>query len=118
MRSVVHEENLPVRRHHETGEGHTECGVRKKYVWRETVQKVQSIINEEWLLHSLTPRQRQILTLIAQGYNTKRIALGLNISPKTVESHRAHLMERLRIHDLAGLVRFAIRMGLVKAEER
>ena len=67
-------------------------------------------------LARLTPRQREILTLIAEGHSTKDIGLSLNISVKTVESHRAQLMERLDIHDVAGLVRYAIKMGLVKVE--
>jgi len=54
--------------------------------------------------------------LIAEGKSTKKRALQLNISVKTVESHRAQIMERLNIHDVAGLVRYAIRMGLVKIE--
>ena len=65
---------------------------------------------------SLTPRQREILTLVAEGLSTKAIGRRLNISVKTVESHRAQLMERLDIHDVAGLVRYAIKMGLVKVE--
>lgn len=68
------------------------------------------------LLASLTSRQREILTLIAEGQSTKVIARRLNISVKTVESHRAKLTERLDIHDVAGLVRFAIRMGLIDME--
>ena len=63
---------------------------------------------------SLTPRQQEILTLVAEGLNTKAIGLRLNISVKTVESHRAQLMDRLDIHDVAGLVRYAIKMGLAK----
>jgi len=65
----------------------------------------------------LTPRQREILQLIAERHNTKDIAYILNISIKTVETHRAQLMERLGIHDVPGLVRFAIRAGLVSLEE-
>ena len=65
------------------------------------------------LLEKLTPRQREILVLIAEGQTTKEIARNLNISVKTVESHRAQLMERLDIRDVAGLVRFAIKTGLV-----
>jgi DNA-binding NarL/FixJ family response regulator len=67
-------------------------------------------------LARLTPRQREILTLIAEGLSTKNIGRSLNISVKTVESHRAQLMERLDIHDVAGLVRYALKMGLVKVE--
>jgi DNA-binding NarL/FixJ family response regulator len=67
-------------------------------------------------LEQLTPRQREILQLIAEGKNTKEIAYDLAISVKTVESHRLQLMERLNIHDVAGLVRYAIRSGLVSSE--
>lgn len=65
----------------------------------------------------LTPRQRQVLRMIAEGYSTKDIALSLNISAKTVESHRSQLMDRLNIHDVAGLVRYAIRTGVVSIDE-
>jgi DNA-binding NarL/FixJ family response regulator len=61
----------------------------------------------------LTPRQRGILRLIAEGKSTKEIAFELAISVKTVETHRAQLMERLDIHDVAGLVKYAIRAGIV-----
>jgi DNA-binding NarL/FixJ family response regulator len=67
-------------------------------------------------LEQLTSRQREILQLIGEGKNTKEIAFNLEISIKTVESHRLQLMERLRIHDVPGLVRFAIRTGLVSAD--
>jgi len=67
-------------------------------------------------LDTLSPRQREILKLVADGLNTKEIARHLSISAKTVETHRAQLMERLNIHDVAGLVRFAIKMGLVDVE--
>jgi DNA-binding NarL/FixJ family response regulator len=62
----------------------------------------------------LTPRQREILQLIAEGNTTKEIAKKLEISVKTVETHRTQLMERLDIHDIAGLVRYSIRVGLVE----
>jgi two-component system, NarL family, response regulator LiaR len=64
-------------------------------------------------LDRLTDRQREILQLIAEGETTKGIALLLKISSKTVEYHRAQLMERLHIFDLAGLVRFAMRTGVI-----
>ncbi len=67
-------------------------------------------------LDVLTPRQRETLQLIAEGKTTKEIASRLNLSIKTVETHRAQLMERLDIHDVAGLVKFAIRVGLVRAD--
>ena len=65
----------------------------------------------------LTPRQREVLQLIAEGSNTKEIASDLGISAKTVETHRAHLMEHLGIHDVAGLVRYAIRVGVATPEQ-
>jgi len=65
---------------------------------------------------ALTPRQREILRLVANGEPTKGIARRLGISTKTVEAHRTQLMNRLRIHDVPGLVRYAIRTGLVQAE--
>ena len=65
----------------------------------------------------LTPRQREVLRLVVNGHTTKNIALKLNISVKTVESHRAQVMERLDIHDVAGLVHYAIKVGLVKIDE-
>lgn len=67
-------------------------------------------------LELLTPRQREILQLIAEGHSTKAIASLLKISVKTVETHRSVLMERLDIHDVAGLVRYAIRVGVVAPE--
>ena len=61
----------------------------------------------------LTPRQREILQLIAEGNTSKQIAAILSLSFKTVETHRAQLMDRLDIHDVAGLVRCAMRLGLI-----
>ena len=68
-------------------------------------------------LETLTPRQREILQLIAEGKSTKEIASVLDVSVKTVETHRAQLMERLDIHDVAALVRYAIRTGVVTADD-
>ena len=65
----------------------------------------------------LTSRQREILQLLAEGHTTKDIAHMLQLSAKTVETHRAQLMERLGIHDVPGLVRYAIRVGLVSSEK-
>jgi DNA-binding NarL/FixJ family response regulator len=67
-------------------------------------------------LEQLTSRQREVLQMIAEGQNTKQIAGILNISPKTVEYHRTKLMEALNVHDVPGLVRFAMRSGLVSQE--
>jgi len=64
----------------------------------------------------LTPRQREVLKRIAEGRSTKEIAFELSLSVKTVETHRAQIMERLGIRDVAGLVRYAMRAGLVPPE--
>jgi two-component system response regulator NreC len=63
----------------------------------------------------LTPREREILQLIAEGSATKQVAAQLGISVKTAESHRARIMKKLDVHEVAGLVRYAIRQGLVQA---
>jgi DNA-binding NarL/FixJ family response regulator len=68
------------------------------------------------LLDALSPRQREVLRLIAEGRTTKQIAQMLEISVKTVETHRSQLMERLDIHDVAGLVRYAIIVGVIEVE--
>jgi DNA-binding NarL/FixJ family response regulator len=67
-------------------------------------------------LELLTQRQREILQLIAEGHATREIAERLTISVKTVETHRAQLMARIGIYDVAGLTRFAIRAGLISPE--
>ena len=64
----------------------------------------------------LTPRQRAILQLIAEGRTTREIAQRLCVSPRTVETHRAQIMDRLNLHDVASLTRFAIRSGLTDSE--
>ena len=68
------------------------------------------------LVDKLTSRQRETLQLIAEGNTTKEIAEILCVSIKTVESHRSQLMDRLNIHDIAGLVRYALRMGLISVD--
>jgi DNA-binding NarL/FixJ family response regulator len=67
-------------------------------------------------LEQLTSRQREILQLIAEGQNTKQIGEILKVSPKTVEYHRMKLMDGLNVHDIPGLVRFALRTGLIPQE--
>jgi len=67
-------------------------------------------------LNGLTPRQRMVLRMIAEGQGNKKIAHLLSLSVKTVEAHRAQLMQRLDIHDVSGLTRFAVRTGLVSAD--
>ena len=67
-------------------------------------------------LQTLTERQIEVLKLVAQGYRTRDIASRLKLGIKTVESHRYAMMKRLRVHEVAGLVRYAIRVGLVPLE--
>lgn len=76
---------------------------------------VQRVGAEQPVADNLTPRQREVLQLIAGGHSTKEIAYHLELSVKTVETHRAQLMERLQIRDIAGLVKYAIRNGLVSS---
>jgi DNA-binding NarL/FixJ family response regulator len=68
------------------------------------------------LAEVLTPRQREILQMVAEGKSTKEIAYRLGLSGKTVETHRLQIMQRLDIHDVPGLVRYAMRAGLVSWE--
>jgi DNA-binding NarL/FixJ family response regulator len=62
----------------------------------------------------LTPREHEVLQLVAEGLTSKQIGEALAISAKTVDSYRHRIMEKLEIHDIAGLVRYAIRQGLVR----
>jgi two-component system response regulator NreC len=71
---------------------------------------------EQDRLHSLTARQREILTLIAEGLTNQQIADKLVLSPLTVATHRANLMEKLNLHNRTELIRFALRHGLIDAE--
>jgi DNA-binding CsgD family transcriptional regulator len=68
-------------------------------------------------LELLTARQRDVLRLLAEGHTMKEVALILDISVKTVESHRTNLMDRLDIHDVPSLVRYAIKTGLIELEQ-
>jgi len=78
---------------------------------------VQRLRGEDTPGEALTPRQREILQLIAEGHTTKEIARRLNISVKTVETHRTQLMKQLDLHDVAGLVRYALRTGLISTDK-
>ena len=100
------------------GETYLSPGV-SKHVVAEYLRRVGAVsagVAAENPYASLTPRQRETLQLIAEGHSTKQIAQILGLSVKTVESYRAELMERLNIHDIAGLVRYAIRTGLTSHE--
>jgi DNA-binding NarL/FixJ family response regulator len=92
------------------------------YLSREISNRMRNQLPLQRIAHArnpveqLTARQREILQLIAEGQTTKAIALILKISAKTVEYHRAKLMETLNIYDVPGLVRFALRTGLISQE--
>ena len=74
---------------------------------------LQRVGPEAGPLDRLTPRQREVLQLVAEGKSTKEVAASLGVSVKTAEMHRGQLMDALDIHDVAGLTRFAVRAGLV-----
>jgi len=71
------------------------------------------ITRQDTALPRLTQREREVLQLVAEGKRSKEIADLLGITLKTAETHRAHIMDKLSIHDTAGLVRYAIRLGMV-----
>jgi DNA-binding NarL/FixJ family response regulator len=81
---------------------------------------IARVVSEAYLAKDDTPpdplsgREREVLQLIAEGKNTKEIGSILSISCKTVDSHRAHIIQKLNIHETAGLVRYALREGLVQ----
>ena len=77
---------------------------------------LQEIADRKSPFEQLTGRQREVLQLIAEGQNTKEIAEILKVSPKTVEYHRMKLMTGLNVHDVPGLVRFALGVGLIPEE--
>lgn len=94
------------------GEAHFTAAVAK-HVVAGFLKKVNT---EATSLDRLTPRQREVLQLVAEGNTSKAIAKKLGISVKTAEMHRSDLMGALDIHDTAGLVRYAIRMGVITAD--
>jgi DNA-binding NarL/FixJ family response regulator len=77
---------------------------------------VQRLRGEDSPAVLLTPRQREVLQLIAEGHSSKEIARRLNLSLKTVETHRSQLMKQLGIHEVTGLVRYALRAGLISSD--
>jgi DNA-binding NarL/FixJ family response regulator len=77
---------------------------------------VQRLRADEQPGDALTPRQREVLQLVAEGHSTKEIARRLDLSVKTVDTHRSQLMKQLDIHEVAGLVRYAMRHGLISPD--
>ena len=77
---------------------------------------IESALSVRRRLEKLTPRQMEVLRLMAEGLTTPEIARQLNLSGKTIETHRGEIMKRVGIHDIVGLVRYAVRVGLVSPE--
>jgi DNA-binding NarL/FixJ family response regulator len=97
------------------GETYLSPGISKQVV-EALKSRMSPETAEPSLPDPLTARQREILQLVAEGQSTKEIAATLGLSVKTVETHRTQIMNRLQIRDVAGLVRYAIRAGLVSAD--
>ena len=108
-----------------------QAGVRgyllKRAAASELLQAIRAVTRGDFYLSSdisraeeavaLSDRERQILQLVAEGYTNRQISTALGITPKTVDTHRTRLMTKLDIHDTPGLVRYAIRKGLVRADD-
>ncbi len=86
-------------------------------VINQALTRVQKRQPEPAQTHNLTARQLEILRLIVRGKSTREIANGLSLSIKTVETHRAQIMKRLQIHDVAGLVLFAVREQIISLDD-
>ena len=96
------------------GEAFMSPSISKK-VMTDYIQRAQG--EEKVGFDTLTTREREILQLVAEGNSNKKIAEALFISPKTVETHRAHIMDKLNIHDRAGLIKYAIRKGMTDLDK-
>lgn len=83
------------------------------YYCSETSRLLQDAVHEPERDEQLTERQREILRAVASGMSTKQIAATLSLSEKTVANHRARIMDRLGVRDVAGLTRFAVSLGLI-----
>jgi len=95
----------------ERGEVYLSPGMAKSLV-EDYLKRVEAG-EEEDSYHRLTDREREILKLIAEGYTNPEIARMLHLSVKTVQAHRAHIMEKLNLHRSAELIKYAIRKGLI-----
>lgn len=77
---------------------------------------IEAALSVRRRLEKLTPRQMEVLRLMAHGLTTPEIARQLSLSAKTIETHRGEIMKRVGIHDIVGLVRYAVRVGLVSPD--
>ena len=80
----------------------------------ESDEKERKITDDGY--NTLTPREQQVMRLLAEGHSTKQIAENLFISPKTVENHRSNIMSKLELHTIMELVRYAARLGLIDVD--
>ena len=85
-----------------------------KVVVKDYIRHVETGSGDFDSLNILTNREREVLQLIAEGHTNKNIAHVLKLSVKTVDVHRSHIMDKLNIHDITGLVKYSIRKGLIK----
>jgi DNA-binding NarL/FixJ family response regulator len=115
----------------EAREAGVDAYVHKEYAFEQVKQAIAAAIRREPYLSPelsmadmdapirryqelLTPREREVLQLLAEGHSTKEIAFKFNLSPKTIESHRLNLMAKLMVDNLADLTRLAVREGMAK----
>ncbi len=85
-----------------------------KVVVKDYIRHVETESGDFDSLNILTNREREVLQLIAEGHTNKEIARILKLSIKTIDVHRSHIMDKLNIHDITGLVKYSIRKGLIK----
>jgi len=114
LKDSTHAELLMAVKHVLGGKRYISPGISDKVLEGYLEGKKTLRTHTTW--ETLTQREREILKLIAEGYKNKEIAEDLCISPKTVEKHRANLMEKLDLHSIQALTAFAIGKGLVTQE--
>jgi DNA-binding NarL/FixJ family response regulator len=114
LKDSTHAELLMAVRHVLGGKHYISPGISDKVL--EGYLEGRKTLKTRTSWETLTQREREILKLIAEGYKNKEIADYLCISPKTVEKHRANLMEKLDLHNVQALTAFAIEKGLISKE--
>ncbi|PLX98396.1 MAG: DNA-binding response regulator [Desulfuromonas sp.] len=99
------------------GEMYLDGGISVEIIAKLMGSNNEKASSEEESYELLTPREQQIMRLIVEGHTTKAIATQLDLSPKTVENHRANLMKKLDVHSKMELVRYAVKLGLIDVEQ-
>jgi DNA-binding NarL/FixJ family response regulator len=90
--------------------------VGRRYVCAKVAESVQTKIGADSPIESLSNREREVLQLVAEGQSSAKIASLIRISPKSVDTYRCRLMQKLGVHGLCDMVKFAIRHGLTTIE--